>query len=40
MRCSEFRIDTNNGQLDTQIYHDLINMYNISTIRIKRIDEK
>lgn len=40
MRCSEFRIDTNNGLLDTTIYQDLISVYNISTIRIKRIEEK
>jgi hypothetical protein len=40
MRCSEFRIDTNNGLLDTSIYNDLISAYNIPSIRIKRIDEK
>lgn len=40
MKCSEFRIDTNNGLLDTTIYNDLISVYNISTIRIKRIEEK
>jgi len=40
MKCSEFRIDTNNGLLDTTIYNDLISVYNISSIRIKRIEEK
>lgn len=40
LRLSEFRIDTNNGLLETTIYNDLISAYNISSLRIKRIDEK
>lgn len=40
MRASEFRIDTNNGLLDIAVYNDLISAYNISAIRIKRVDEK
>lgn len=40
MRRSEFRIMTNNGALDTNIYKDLIGSYLIKTVKIKRVDEK
>ena len=40
MKCSEFRISTNSGLLDTSIYSDLISAYRIETIIIKRFDEK
>lgn len=40
MRASEFRIETSSGPLDTKVYNELISAYNISSIRIKRIDEK
>ena len=40
MKCSEFRISTNSGLLDTSIYSDLISAYRIDEIIIKRFDEK
>jgi len=40
LRSSEFRIDTNNGPIEIQIYNDQISQYQIKSIKIKRIDEK
>lgn len=40
MKCSEFRINTSSGLLDTSIYNDLISAYSIGSITIKRFDEK
>lgn len=40
LKLSEFRIDTNNGLLETTIYSDLISTYNITSLRIRRIDDK
>jgi superfamily II helicase len=40
MRCSEFRIVTNNGPLSESIYNDPISTYIITSVKIKRIEEK
>jgi hypothetical protein len=40
MRCSEFRIVTNNGPLSESVYSDMISTYSIKSVKIKRLEEK